>query len=308
MKRLILTTSDSGAGGLKQTGLADIVIQFGFQFVWGPLPSDAELAMPLTRDFIDHWLWKVYRKHFGEIDRNEIGLIDLCERCETIELWTDPDPDAQLVLIWLLDYLRPHEIVASKLTLVQAETRIGEKSPKQLARWKVPAVEITNDHFEIASLAWRAYRAPTPQAWSDLLGKDITSLPQLRRSVLELLEELPMPATGLGATEMRILELISKGNTGPFDVFPGHRKPNKRRVFGYDGVGSLLDGLRIVPNPPYLASTTGRLPRSCTPIAIVMRDTNRAGCRSLRSARLSWQGLKISAGTTRSTAGGVALN
>ncbi|MGZ3285937.1 MAG: hypothetical protein ACXU9A_25050, partial [Xanthobacteraceae bacterium] len=44
MTRLILTTDDSGAGSLRQAGLADIVIPFGFRFVWGPLPSDAELA------------------------------------------------------------------------------------------------------------------------------------------------------------------------------------------------------------------------------------------------------------------------
>ncbi len=33
-------------------------------------------------------------------------MIDLCERCETIELWIDPDPNAQLTLIWLLDHQR----------------------------------------------------------------------------------------------------------------------------------------------------------------------------------------------------------
>jgi hypothetical protein len=44
MTRLILTTNDSGAASLKQTGIADIVIPFGFRFVRGPLPSDAEFA------------------------------------------------------------------------------------------------------------------------------------------------------------------------------------------------------------------------------------------------------------------------
>ena len=66
---------------------------------------------------------------------------------------------------------------------------------------------------------------------------------------MELLEELPMRATGLGATEMRMLELISEGNAGPFDVFPGHKKRNERRVFGYWEVGALLDGLAHCPAP-----------------------------------------------------------
>jgi hypothetical protein len=92
-------------------------------------------------------------------------------------------------------------------------------------------------------MAWRAYRLPKPQDWFDLLGRDVSVLPQLRQAVLELLEELPMSGTGLGATEMRMLELISAGDASPADVFPGHRKPNERRVFNYWEAGSLLDGL-----------------------------------------------------------------
>jgi hypothetical protein len=45
MTRLILTTSDSGAGSLRQSGIADIVIPLGFQFIWGPLPSAGDLAL-----------------------------------------------------------------------------------------------------------------------------------------------------------------------------------------------------------------------------------------------------------------------
>jgi hypothetical protein len=154
-------------------------------------------------------------------------LIDLCERCETIELWIDPDPNSQLTLIWLLDYLRQHAKIALKLTLVQADVAIGNHPPEEVATWRLPAIKIRNDHLEAASRAWQAYRASTPQDWFNLLGGDLSVLPQLRRSVLELLEELPMPATGLGATEMRMLELISAGKAGPFDVFPGDKKAQR---------------------------------------------------------------------------------
>ena len=98
-------------------------------------------------------------------------------------------------------------------------------------------------------MVWQAYRQPTPQHWFKLLGKDLSVLPQLRQTVLELLEELPTDKTGLGATEMRMLELISTGNAGPFDVFPGHCKRNKGRVFGYWEIGCLLDGLARCPAP-----------------------------------------------------------
>jgi hypothetical protein len=74
-------------------------------------------------------------------------------------------------------------------------------------------------------------------------------LPQLGSTVFALLEELPMRSTGLGATEMRMLELISTGHIHPYDVFPGDQKPNERRVFGYWEVGALLDGLAHCPAP-----------------------------------------------------------
>ena len=250
MTRLILTTDSSGAGGLKGARRAEIVISLEPRLVWGPLRPEVQLAMLLARrEAADDRLWNVYRRHFGKIDRNEIGLIDFCERCESIELWIDPLPTAQLTLIWLLGYLRRHEKIASRLALVQAETRIGEKSPRQLARCKPAAIAITNDHFEIAGLAWQAYGAPTPQAWFDLSNRDLSILPQLRACVVELLEELPQRATGLGATEMRMLELIGDGDAAPLDVFPGHLKRNKRRVFEYWEVGSLLDGLARCPAP-----------------------------------------------------------
>ena len=255
MTRLILTTDDSGAGCLKGTGLADIVIWFGRRFTWGPLPSDAELATFLEarsmkhRSPGSHWLDFIRSRHLEEIEGKDLGLIDLCERCETIELWVDPEPNAQLTLIWLLDYLRHHGKTAPKLTLVQADVRIGNHPPKEVAQWRLPAVKILNDHLETASAAWQAYRQPKPQDWFNLLEEDLSVLSQLRQTVLELLEELPTNATGLGATEMQMLELISAGNAGPFDVFPGDRRRNQRRVFGYWEVGCLLDGLARCPAP-----------------------------------------------------------
>jgi hypothetical protein len=109
MTRLILTTSDSGAGCLMQAGAAEIVIPFGFRFAWGRLPSAAELASLLaprsTRHdrAVPHWL-DSFDGERGEIRQQGLGLVELCQRCETVELWIDPDPNAQLMLVQLLDF------------------------------------------------------------------------------------------------------------------------------------------------------------------------------------------------------------
>jgi hypothetical protein len=71
-----------------------------------------------------------------------------------------------------------------------------------------------------------------------------------------LLEELPM-RTGLGATEMRMLELLAAGHVHPYGLFPGHEKPNERRTYGYWEVGELLDGLGRCPRPAVSGLTEG---------------------------------------------------
>jgi hypothetical protein len=255
VKRLILTTSDSGAGCLRQPGIADAVIPFGHRFfVEEGLPSAAEMTDSLTapspqfEQADDDWLLRIYQKYLRNID-SSTGLIDLCEAFDTNDLWIDPDPNAQLILIWLLDYFRPHETIVSKMNLVQADVPIGDLSSEDLAASPMPAVKIMKGHLETARSAWKAYREPTPRAWCHLLSTDLSALPRLRPAVMMLLEELPMPVTGLGATEMRMLELISEGNFGPFDVFPGYAKRNERRAFGYWAIGALLDGLARCPAP-----------------------------------------------------------
>jgi hypothetical protein len=120
---------------------------------------------------------------------------------------------------------------------------MGDAGSEILAKWQLPIVKITRDHLETASRAWRAYAASTPQDWFGLLATDVSLLPRLRHAVSALLEELPWRRTGLGATEMRMLDYIS-----------GARKPRPRKVlrqeagdsaniFGYWELGALLDGL-----------------------------------------------------------------
>jgi hypothetical protein len=246
VKRLILTTSDSGAGCLRQPGVADMVLPLGERFfLREPLPSDIEIAESLAKD---DWLGRIYRRYVGEAD-SKTRATDLCAPFDTVDVWIDPDPNAQLILAWLLEYLPPHDAIVSNLHLVRADFPIGELSPGDLAARQMPAVKIVDRHLELARSAWRAYRAPTPKDWFGLLSMDLSALPLFRPAAVALLEELPGRASGLGATEMRMLELIAEGDAGPFDVFPGHEKRNTRRVFDYWQIGALLDGLARGPAP-----------------------------------------------------------
>lgn len=251
MKRLILTSS-SGLD-LMHPGLAEVVIAFVFRFVGGPLPSPDELAgYVAARSEIHgpgaHWSDFVGRWPQDAKGRKHLSLAEFCQAYEVVELWFDPNPNDQLLLIWLLDYLRSHPETVAKSRLRLVDFALIGLPPEGLGRRKVPTVDLTEDELETAHLAWQAYRATTPEACFGLLGKNLSALPLLRPALLDLLEELPSSATGLGATEIRFLELIARGYTRTNALF--HlRTLRHTRVFNESELGWLLEGLAHGPMP-----------------------------------------------------------
>ena len=128
MKPLILTSVRSRTS--RRSDFADLAVDFFFRFVWGPLPSPDELAAylgPRTPDHAelgDHWSdFAVSWSQSENRSSRDLGLAEFCQQYETVELWFDTSPNAQLQLIWLLDYFRSHpETVARlKLRLVDLE-------------------------------------------------------------------------------------------------------------------------------------------------------------------------------------------
>jgi hypothetical protein len=246
--RLILIIGAGGESPVIKAGFGDVALTLDQQLVWGSLPSASQRAAffsaPGSTDKGFHWYDYQPAWRLEKAGAKDLALVEYFEKSESVALWINPEPNAQLLLIWLLDYLCPHKKLASRLTFVQADFPISGRSVEDLARSPPPVVKLGKQHLDLASMAWQAYRAPTPEAWYDLLKLDLTVLPQLRRTVVEMLEELPSK-TGLGATEMRMLELISKGHPTPSDVF----SDRTRRVFDYWEIGAVLDGLVRCPVP-----------------------------------------------------------
>jgi hypothetical protein len=249
MKPLVLTgwlTPD-----FMENDLADLVLDLDFfNFVWGPQPSPDELAAHLgprtgSHGRATHWSdWGTHRSK-NRKHRNR-SLAEFCQQYETVELWFDVRPGAQLKLVWLLDYFRSYPEIVGRLKLRLVDLTMS--ALEKFGRWRPPVVDVTERELETASAAWRAYRAPTPDACFDLLGKDLSALPLLRPVLIDLLEELPSSSTGLGATEMRMLELIARGYSLTNSLF--HlRELRQTRIFGEWEYGYLLDGLAFGPKP-----------------------------------------------------------
>jgi hypothetical protein len=251
MQRVILT-SLSGLE-LMYSGRADIVIPFAFRFVGGPLPSLDELvsyvaARSEKHDRGSHWSDLVSRWHGHDEDRRALGLAEFCQQYETVELWFDPNPNDQLHLIWLLVFFSTQPAAAVRLKVRFVDYDLITASAKELDRWQVPAVDATSDEFRTASAIWQAYRSATPESFVGLLAQDLSALPLLRPALLDLVEELPSIATGLGATEMRLLELIARGYTLTNSLFY-LSSLRQRRVFDQREIGLLLERLAHGPTP-----------------------------------------------------------
>jgi hypothetical protein len=250
MKPLILTSWL--VREFTESEFADLAVSFFFRFGWGQLPSPDELRAylgPHTPDVKGGDHWSDFASEWGQSkngSRRDLSLAEFCQQYETVELWFDTQPNAQLKLVWLLDYFRSYPETVAKLKFRLVDLAMIEL--RRLGNWKPPAVDVTEKELETARAAWQAYRAPTPEACFDLLGKDLSVLPLLKPVLIDLLEELPSSSTGLGATEMRMLEMIARGYSLTNALF--HlRQLRQTRIFGEFEIGYLLDGLAFGPKP-----------------------------------------------------------
>jgi hypothetical protein len=236
-------------------GFADNVLNLAFfRFIWGPQPSLDTVASYLGPRSPDqqkgtHWSdWGGYWEQSENSKHRDLSLAEFCQQYETVELWFDMRPDAQLKLVWLLDYFSSYPDTVARLRLRVVDLEMIGLHPNALSKWRPPLISVIEKDLATASAAWQAYRSPTPEACFDLLHQNLSALPLLKPVLRDLLEELPSVSTGLGATEMRMLEMIASGyaNVNPLFHF---REVRRTRIFNEGELGYLLDGLAFGPCP-----------------------------------------------------------
>ena len=233
-RRLIVTSDASGCGHLKQSRIADqVVVSHAFDsLVSGPVPLGPGPAAFLAAREAAYAQDPSIAHELREWNRADAALrywselLALCRRHERIALWIDPDPDAQLRFVQLVDWLGAHPDVIAKLHVVHADAALGERDAEDL-RTMHPAIEPVGEaHLRTARAAWHAYRYPTPQAFAALLVDDLDVLPHLRRAVTLLLGELP-------AADTALVEVVAPGAVKPSRFMHVNAQRNPVRVFGY---------------------------------------------------------------------------
>lgn len=250
MTKLIVAAEDSAAGCLKQARMADQVVSMAQENLCvGPIPS-----LP------DYW---------GDIDA-------MLRDHDRIEIWADPDPNAQLHMIGLLDWLGRDPALARKLSINAVDYRIGECRPEEVVDRERKIREADPDMIDLASISWNAFCQPTPTVWRDLLDRDLSALPHLRSTVLRLLAELPSAATGLTASEHMILELISGGASSIRTFFQAAASRYPDLLLDYWTLGQALDRLSEGDHPLILGLTEG-------PFTLALHDDETRHGRYLQS-------------------------
>ena len=218
MSTLILVTCDAGAGYLKREKRADRVQALTHRLVTGPVPVEGPPETFFARQRAlfeaDGLFHELQWFEVENPDENKpkfpwiwSQLPEVCQQHDRIELWIDPDPNAQLVMVQLLDWLGTLPDIVARLWLKLSDSPLGSRHPGD---WVLPPRHVEAADLSLAHRAWSAFGTSTPEAWSELRGDpDLDRLPGLLYTIEHTLRELP-DATGLGATARRILTLIEK--------------------------------------------------------------------------------------------------
>ena len=268
MTRLILTTSDSGAGCLKASRTADDVIGFGHRLVSGPIPpaSDPVSFFSARARLTGAESAHAEEEPHGAITSGDwLGLLNKCRISDRVEIWVDPVPNAQLQLVQLLDWLAIYPDIIAKLLLAQLDFLIGEREPEEIRSLDPLFRSVDRAHVRAATMAWRAFQQPTPEGWFELLKHDFGAFPYLHGTVSSLLEELPAAGTGLTTSETKLIKTISAGVTRPLAVLAEQIAATPRSPFDYWELGSSLGHLAHCERPAVLGLADG-------PFTLAMHD------------------------------------
>jgi hypothetical protein len=167
---------------------------------------------------------------------------------DRIVLWFEHDLYDQLQLLQVLDWFSLQREEEGSLRLVQASDFLGNQTPESILGFRELELEVTEQQLALASEAWAAFRAPTPEPWAELLKRDLSALPYLRASVQRMLEELP-GADGLSRTERQSLAVLAEGGTTPVALFAAVQRQEEAAFMGDWSFFGLLNDLALARKP-----------------------------------------------------------
>lgn len=192
------------------------------------------------------------------------AVIDDHESYGELVLWYEHDLFCQLNLIQVLAYVHAAVPRAKPVSLICIDRFPGRASFKGLGELEAPELvslfggrqRVTDRQYGLAEAAWRAFRAPTPEAIERLLRTDAGALPFLAAALGRFLQEYPWTGDGLSRSERRLLELAAAGPMTFAQLFPRMHDGERAHYVTDTSLQALIDRLSQT-SPPLLANDSG---------------------------------------------------
>lgn len=198
--RLCVTCNEAAAGYLKASQVSILarsqIIPVRSSFIRSPVieldlsDSDKQQAPTLLHPTVEQIL-----QHWRDADQ--------------VELYIDPDPNSQLLMVYLLSHALAADVGHTKLLIFQGITPWGQQLPQTQTSSVVAPISVENQHVTAAAAIWSAYSASTPHAWLGLSLEELSHFPFMPQTREALLDDLPSAETGLGSSERLVLKTVA---------------------------------------------------------------------------------------------------
>lgn len=254
---LNITNGDCAVKVMQQAGIAGVFLPWQDVLHNGPVPAKlilTELSRIRAQFLADCGWGKFTEIHQDFIDRD--SQLKAFNRYDKVILWFEHDLYDQLQILQILDWLNENPATNTELSIICTDQYLGMQTPDELLALQQFEQAITKAQLQLASRAWAAFRANTPEKWAALLKSDTSTLPFLQGAITRLLEEFPDTFSGLSRTAQKALEIISLADKRPEEVFQLYQETEQRKFLGDASFWLILNEF-LQLSPPLITQSGG---------------------------------------------------
>jgi hypothetical protein len=248
-ERLIITNGDAATTQMREAGIEAELLPWRDILHDGPVPGGLGLTeLSRIRSQYIATVSDLELAQVSNVFRERDAAVRNHAQHQRIELWFEHDLVDQLQLIQLLDFFGDEERT-DRICLVQADDYLALQSAKALRALESARRDVTLEQFGLASQAWAAFTADTPEALGELAFTDEPALPYLAPALRRLLQELPASDSGLSLIEHRILTALTEGPRKIGQLFGITQAQDEARFLGDSSFFKRVDGLAFAATP-----------------------------------------------------------
>ncbi len=238
----------SSADTLSKTDVPGEIFAWREALISGPTPAglNEDEWIAIRSEYLSQHYRVDSERCKSDLEEQSQTLASYPEHDEVV-LWFEHDLFCQTNLLYLLNWFSHQQLGSTKLSLIcigefagiDDFRGLGQLNANQLASLFAHRHEITTRELELGHEAWDAYCSPDPSSLLQLLKKDLSALPFLKRALESHLARFPSTGNGLGQIENAGLRLIADGYERFGDLF--RRFTSEQRVYGLGDFQLWLD-------------------------------------------------------------------